>query len=241
MVVANAGTLFLDEIAEMTPKTQVKLLRVLEERKVLPLGSTEEISFDARVIAATNREMEQEITAGAFRKDLYYRLNVIPIHLPPLKDRKDDIPLLAGHFLAKYSKRMSKDVHTLTPNVQEELLRYDWPGNVRELENVIQRCIALTEGSVIEHIDLGHRAGRRASDAAVAALGGSHHIPSEGLDLEKILSEVERGYVQAALRRTEGNMAQAAKLLGLTYRSIRYKVKKLGAKIEALPADERTV
>ncbi len=238
MVVANAGTLFLDEIAEMTPKTQVKLLRVLEERKVLPLGGTEEIRFDARVIAATNRDMENEISTGAFRKDLYYRLNVIPIDLPPLRDRKDDIPLLAGHFLAKYSKRMNKDVQTLAPAVQEELLRYDWPGNVRELENVIQRYIALTDGSVIEHIDLGRRRGRRASDAAAQATDGSPHIPPEGLDLEEILNEVERGYIQAALSRTEGNMAQAAKLLGLTYRSIRYKVKKLGAKVQALTTDD---
>ena len=223
MVLANEGTLFLDEIAEMTPKTQVKLLRVLEERKVLPLGGTEEVPFTARLIAATNRPMEEEVARGTFRKDLYYRLNVIPIHLPPLKERKEDIPLLTGHFISKYARRMGKDVIGLGPEARRALLQYDWPGNVRALENVIQRYVALATGPIIEKIDLP-----KSSQTAEKGPAEEFQLPEEGIDLESILEKYERRYVEAALERTNWNMAKAAKLLGLTYRSIRYKVKKLG-------------
>jgi len=238
MVVANNGTLFLDEIAEMTPATQVKLLRVLEERKVRPLGGTAEIPFDARIIAATNRDMKREVESGAFRKDLFYRLNVIPIRMPPLRERKEDIPLLAGHFLAKYSKRMGKDVRLLSAKAQEQLLEYDWPGNVRELENVIQRHVALAEGETIERIDLVGDAGRGETICARPPNEDEVLIRDGRLDLEEILNEYEKKYIQAALRRTNGNMARAAKLLGLTYRSIRYKVKKLGVKTEEFAVQE---
>jgi two-component system response regulator PilR (NtrC family) len=232
LVVAHGGTIFLDEIAEMTPRTQVKLLRALEERKVLPLGGTEEVAFDARIIAATNRDMEAEVASGAFREDLYYRLNVIPIQLPPLRDRKEDIPLLAGHFLAKYSRRMHKNVRTLAPAAQEALARYDWPGNVRELENVIQRYVALTQGEVIERIDIG-KGGEEADRPPPASAASENALPPEGVDLEALLNDYERSLLVTALKRTDGNMAQAAKILGLSYRSIRYKVKKLGIAVEA--------
>ena len=223
MIVADKGTLFLDEIAEMSPKTQVKLLRVIEERKVLPLGATETVPFDARIIAATNRNMERDIASGALREDLYYRLNVIPLEVPPLRDRKEDIPLLAGYFLAKYSARMGKDVRAISPQAQDTLLRHEWPGNVRELENVIQRYVALAQGPTIGDIEIR---GTRAHDRPSPPEGVA--IPEGGIDLEAVVSSHERRYIEAALARTRGNMAQAAKILGLTYRSIRYKVKKLG-------------
>ena len=223
MIVADKGTLFLDEIAEMSPKTQVKLLRVSEERKVLPLGATETVPFDARIIAATNRNMERDIASGALREDLYYRLNVIPLEVPPLRDRKEDIPLLAGYFLAKYSARMGKDVRAISPQAQDTLLRHEWPGNVRELENVIQRYVALAQGPTIGDIEIR---GTRAHDRPSPPEGVA--IPEGGIDLEAVVSSHERRYIEAALARTRGNMAQAAKILGLTYRSIRYKVRKLG-------------
>ncbi len=235
LVVADKGTLFLDEIAEMSPKTQVKLLRVIEERKVMPLGSTAPVPFDARIIAATNRDMERDIASGALREDLYYRLNVIPLEVPPLRDRKEDIPLLAGYFLAKYSSRMAKDVRGISPQAQETLLRHDWPGNVRELENVIQRYVALADGPMIAEIELRST---RAQDRLPAAGADGVAIPEGGIDLEALVSAHERRYLEAALARTGGNMAQAARILGLTYRSIRYKVKKLGVAGQVKPHDE---
>ncbi|HAK95248.1 MAG TPA: Fis family transcriptional regulator [Planctomycetes bacterium] len=233
MTVADKGTLFLDEIAEMSPKTQVKLLRVIEERTVLPLGATAAVSFDARIIAATNRDMERDIASGALREDLYYRLNVIPLEVPPLRERKEDIPLLAGYFLAKYSSRMGKDVRGISPTAQDTLLRHDWPGNVRELENVIQRYVALAQGPTIGEIEIRST---RAQDRPPPPEGIA--IPEGGIDLEALVSSHERRYLEAALARTGGNMAQAAKILGLTYRSIRYKVKKLGITSPCKPQDE---
>ncbi len=229
MLVADKGTLFLDEIAEMSPKTQVKLLRVLEERKVMPLGGTKMVAFDARIIAATNRDMERDIANGVFREDLYYRLNVIPLQVVPLRERKEDIPLLSGYFLAKYSARMGKDVRGISPRAQEALLRHDWPGNVRELENVIQRYVALSEGPTIVDIEIQSMHG--APEHAAAEVG-EVTIPEAGIDLETLMSVHEKKYIEAALARTGGNMAQAAKILGLTYRSIRYKVKKLGVQVD---------
>ena len=178
--------------------------------------------------------MESSLTGGTFREDLYYRLNVIPLHIPPLRQRKEDIPLLAGHFLAKYSPRMGKDVRRLSAQAQDTLLRYDWPGNVRELENVIQRYVALSEGGVIDGIEIVRRG---AAPGGPAPYGGEAYdveIPEGGLDLEAVMSSRERVYVEAALRRTDGNMAQAAKLLGLSYRAMRYKIKKLGIRAQEI-------
>ncbi|MBN1420292.1 MAG: sigma-54-dependent Fis family transcriptional regulator, partial [Planctomycetes bacterium] len=221
---AHRGTLFLDEIADMSPATQVKILRVLEERRVLPVGGTEEVRVDARIIAATNRSMEEEIRKGRFREDLYYRLNVIPISLPPLRDRKVDIPLLAGHFLAKYARQMGKDVRSLASSAQQTLLEHDWPGNVRELENIIQRHVALCDGPEIGAIHLGR------SSACPPRKPEGFEIPESGLDLDRTLEDIERSYLVRALEATDGNMTLAARLLGMSYRSIRYKVKKLGVR-----------
>ena len=204
MTVADKGTLFLDEIAEMSPKTQVKLLRVIEERTVLPLGGTEPVPFDARIIAATNRDMERDIASGALREDLYYRLNVIPLEVPPLRERKEDIPLLAGYFLAKYSSRMGKDVRGISPQAQDTLLRHDWPGNVRELENVIQRYVALADGPTIGEIEIRST---RARDRPPPPEGVA--IPEGGIDLEALVSAHERRYLEAALARGNGMLAWA--------------------------------
>ncbi len=222
---ANGGTLFLDEVADMSLTTQVKILRVLEDRRVVPVGSTEQYPVDVRIIAATNKDIEEEVRRKNFREDLYYRLNVIPIELPPLRERKDDIPLLAGHFIAKYSKQMRKGVTRLAPEALRSLYEYDWPGNVRELENVIQREVALCDGDTIRSFALGPGTAQPSR-----AGNGGPLIPEQGIALEETLERIEREHLREALRRTGGNLMNAAKLLGLSYRSIRYRVKKLGVK-----------
>jgi two-component system response regulator PilR (NtrC family) len=219
--VANKGTFFLDEVGDLTPAMQVKLLRVLEDRQVTPVGGTTPRPIDVRFITATNKTLAEEVKEGRFREDLYYRLNVIAISLPSLRDRKEDIPLLAGHFLAKYGKEMSKPVETLDSRSMDLLLAHDWPGNVRELENVIHRAVALSEGDETVTIDVPISA----DDAAVREIGV---IPESGMDLEEHLEEIEKEYLQRALRMTGGKMTAAAKLLGLSFRSMRYKVKKYG-------------
>ncbi len=225
---ANGGTLFLDEVADMSLTTQVKILRVLEERKISPVGSTEQHPIDVRIIAATNKNMEDEVKAKNFREDLFYRLNVIPLYLPALRDRKDDIPLLAGHFLAKYSRQMKKEVSKISDRARQALFDYDWPGNVRELENIIQRHVALCEGDTIASLSIS----TRPQSAAVLAAPkcDSTLIPPNGVSLEEKLETYERSYLKEALNLTGGNLTTAAKLLGMTYRSIRYRVKKLRVK-----------
>ena len=225
---ASGGTLFLDEVAEMSPATQVKILRVLEERKISPVGSTALHPIDVRIIAATNKNMEEEIQKKTFREDLYYRLNVIPLFLPALRDRKDDIPLLTGHFLAKYSKQMRKEVTKLSDRARQTLYDYEWPGNVRELENIIQRHVALCEGDTVEIFTLSGRPQRPVEFVATSAMAdGSKLIPPDGISLEHELERFEKSYLREALTLTGGNLTSAAKLLGMTYRSIRYRVKKL--------------
>jgi two-component system response regulator PilR (NtrC family) len=230
---ASGGTLFLDEVADMSLTTQVKMLRVLEERRVTRVGSTESRPVDVRIIAATNKDILDEVRARRFREDLFYRLNVIPLWLTPLRERKDDIPLLAGYFLAKYARQMGKRVTGISAAARETLRQYDWPGNVRELENVIQRQVALCEGPTIERIQL---IGRKLSRADERRLGAplEIRIPEEGIDLEKHLADYERDYLREALRLTDGNLTNAARLLGMSYRSIRYRVKKLKVREEEL-------
>ena len=232
---ANGGTLLLDEVADMSFTTQVKLLRVLEERKISPVGSTDLYPIDVRIIAATNKNMEEEVRLRNFREDLFYRLNVIPLFLPPLRDRKDDIPLLAGHFLAKYSRQMRKQITRISDSARQMLYHYDWPGNVRELENIIQRHVALCEGDSIETLTISGRplAASTVAPAAARAAQGEL-IPKEGVSLESELESYEKGYLREALKRTDGNLTNAAKLLGMSYRSIRYRVKKLKVKDEAI-------
>jgi DNA-binding NtrC family response regulator len=234
--------LFLDEVADMSLATQVKILRALEERRVLPVGGDREVPVDVRIIAATNKELEDEVRAGRFREDLFYRLNVIPVHLPALRERKDDIPLLAGHFLARYARAMGKGARAIAPEAQRALMEYSWPGNVRQLENVVQRHVALCDGDVIEEIDLSGREGvvpvgvassYRVAVTAESEIGDSGNdvrIPEEGIVLDDVMDDIERRYLLEALDRTDGNLTQAAKILGMTYSSIRYKVKKLGVR-----------
>jgi DNA-binding NtrC family response regulator len=232
--VCNQGTFFLDEIGELGLNTQVKLLRVLEERRILPVGGTAPRKIDVRFICATNKDLEVEVQAGRFRVDLFYRINVLPIRLPPLRERKKDIPLLAAHFLTKYSRKLGKEIAGVSKAAQERLEAHDWPGNVRELENTLQRAVTLCRGVEVEpeHLllargvqpnPLGAVAGAAPAGAPAAPV-----IPPEGMDLEKHLAEIERTYLQAALEHTNGHLTNAAKALGITFRAIRYKVKKYG-------------
>jgi len=218
--IADGGTFFLDEIAEMSPAAQVRLLRVLENREIKPVGGVKTRSVDVRFITATNQDLEKLVKEGRFREDLYYRLNVIPIYIPPLRERLDDIPLLAGHFLALYSRRMRKKIEGIDDDAIALLMQYDWPGNVRELENMIERAVALAEGNRLTRKDLAGRV----LQSSPAPLGG------EGIDLDKHLEEVERTYVLRALKTTGWNLTRAAELLRIPFRSIRYRIKKLGIK-----------
>jgi two-component system response regulator PilR (NtrC family) len=225
---ANGGTLLLDEVADMSLTTQVKMLRVLEERRVCPVGSTETHPVDVRIIAATNKEMENEVGEKRFREDLFYRLNVIPLCLPALRERKDDIPLLTGAFLAKYSRQMGKNVTSLSDSAREVLHQYHWPGNVRELENIVQRHVALCDGTTISEVQILSRGSPRSCGPQEPE--DATRIPAEGIRLEEKLADYERSYLREALRMTGGNLTNAAKLLGMSYRSIRYRVKKLKVK-----------
>ncbi len=224
---AHGGTLFMDEIGNMSLTMQVKLYRVLQEGKVRPIGSTEEIDVDVRIIAATNKEFEKEIAEGRFREDLYYRLSVIPIQLPALRERREDIPLLARHFLERFRKSMEKPIGGLSPETVRRLESYDWPGNVRELENTMERAVALETGPEISLRVLPDRIAGYASPAlggAAATVEAS--LPTEGLDFEKEIAETERKYLQAALEKSHGVRTKAADLLKISYRSFRHYAKK---------------
>ncbi|MEW6358849.1 MAG: sigma-54 dependent transcriptional regulator [Planctomycetota bacterium] len=224
--VADGGTFFLDEVGELSPPMQVKLLRVLEEREFKPVGSTETKRVDVRFITATNRNLEEEVEQGNFREDLFFRLNVIPITLPPLKDRKQDIPLLAGHFLARYGKAMNKEITSITSEAMQALLAHDWPGNIRELENTIQRAVALARGDSILLTDLP----AKLQVSREPEGWQMREIPSEGLNLEEEMGKIEKLFIQSALEKANWNMTRAAELLGLTFRSVRYKVEKYDIK-----------
>ncbi|OGL42512.1 MAG: hypothetical protein A2161_09785 [Candidatus Schekmanbacteria bacterium RBG_13_48_7] len=218
---AEKGTVFLDEIGEMSQKMQVKLLRLLEEREFMPVGSLESKHVDIRIISATKRDLSKEIANNRFREDLFYRLNVIPILLPPLNERKEDIPLLAGYFLAKYSKTFGKDVRVIDKYVINNLIHHTWPGNVRELENLIQRAVALSDDETIRSVDLL----QFSFDKTVSATQ-KDELPPEGIELEDFIATIEKNYILQALQRTNWHFTKAAKLLGLTFRSLRYKINK---------------
>jgi len=224
---AHGGTIFLDEIGEMSPGMQVKLLRVLQERVVRPVGGTAETPVDVRVIAATNRELEQMVSSGAFREDLFYRISVIPVRVPPLRDRQDDVVLLAGHFLKKYSAQMGRAVNRIAVDSLDLLKGYDWPGNVRQLENSIERAVAL-ESSHELHVDPPCEAPSPRSPKLASGNGGSPGIaiPPEGLDLEHYVEQIARSLLQSALRRENGVQTRAAGVLHLSYRSFRHLLKK---------------
>jgi two-component system response regulator PilR (NtrC family) len=216
---ADGGSLFLDEVAEMAPQTQVKLLRVLETRAFKPVGGDRETRVDVRFITATNQHLQQMVAQGRFREDLYFRLNVIPVELPPLRERKEDIPLLAGHFLARLAKRMNRTITAFDDTVIEKLLAYSWPGNVRELENTVERAVALARGDHITLADL--------SGPVLSAAKSTGALPANGMNLEQHLLDQERLFITQALERTNWNLTEAAKLLNMTFRSLRYRVAKL--------------
>jgi two-component system response regulator PilR (NtrC family) len=226
---ADGGTLFLDEIGNMSLSMQVKLFRVLQEGKVRPVGSNEETEVDVRVIAATNKDLDKAIAAGEFREDLFYRLSVIPIQLPPLRERRDDIPLLARAFLERFRKAMEKPIGGISPEAMSLLESYDWPGNVRELENTLERSVALETGNMIsvnvlpEKVRLGVT---HESPMHAAATNGHVHIPENGVDLEKSVQDMEKAYIVAALESSGGVGTHAAELLKMSYRSFRHYSKK---------------
>lgn len=219
---ADGGTLFLDEIGELPLNLQVKLLRVLQERKVRPVGASRELPVDVRVLAATNRDIEADVAAERFRQDLYYRINVIRLELPPLRERLDDIVPLAERFVDRFAREMGKDVRGLTPDATRALLGYAFPGNVRELENMMERGVALAGSKLIGLGDLP----RSVSGLASAPTPALVELPPEGCELDSVLGEVERRLLVQALERTEGVRTRAAKLLGLTFRSLRYRLTK---------------
>jgi two-component system, NtrC family, response regulator PilR len=226
---AHGGTLFMDEIGNMTLTMQVKLYRVLQEGKVRPLGSTEEVDVDVRVIAATNKDFEKEIAEGRFREDLYYRLSVIPLQLPSLRERREDIPLLARHFLERFRKSMEKPIEGISPEAMRKLESYEWPGNVRELENTMERAVALESGNEISLRVLPDRiAGYASTPGLNSPNGSSQPFPEAGVDFEKAIADTERRYLLAALEKAGGVRTRASELLKITYRSFRHYAKKHG-------------
>ncbi|HTR49885.1 MAG TPA: sigma-54 dependent transcriptional regulator [Kofleriaceae bacterium] len=227
---ADGGTLFLDEIGELSLGLQVKLLRALQERKVKPVGASEELDVDVRVIAATNRDLEAEVARGAFRADLYYRLNVIEVHIPPLRHRREDIQPLAEHFLRRFGNEHGRMLR-MSAAALRRLESYEFPGNVRELENLIERSVALSAGTEIGADELPELRAPRAPSPEVAAA-----LPAEGVDLDRLLADYERMWVQRALEQTSGVRKRAAGLLGISFRSLRYRLDKLG--IEPKGEDE---
>jgi len=224
---ANNGTIFLDEIGELSPILQVKLLRAVQETSFKPVGGTQEIDVDVRIISATNKKLEQEVIEGNFREDLFFRLNVIPIKVPPLRDRKGDIALLATHFAEKYSKRMGKDIVKLSSYAIDFLTKYSFPGNVRELENLIERSVALSSTNIIlpESLTISMHKKRR----WVEGIEGRRFDLAEveqGVDLDDILSTIECSYLKKAMEISDGNKSKAAEYLNLSLRSMRYRLDK---------------
>jgi DNA-binding NtrC family response regulator len=214
---AHKGTIFLDEIGEMSPAMQVKLLRVLQEKKVRPVGAHDEMVIDARVIAATNRDLKAMSEEGTFREDLFYRVSVIPIHLPPLRDRKEDIPELVNHFVAKFCEQAGRKV-TISPKTMQFLEDYTWHGNVRELEHTIERAVALERGDEIQP----ERLPEHITNYNPERIRAEFDLPDEGLNLVAHLENLEKTYVVEALRKTSGNQTRAAELLQMQVRSLRH-------------------
>jgi two-component system response regulator PilR (NtrC family) len=223
--VAEKGTIFLDEIGEMSPIVQVKLLRVLQERRFRRLGGTEEVEADIRIIAATNRDLAKMVAEGTFREDLYYRINVIPIRLPSLRERVEDIPLLAEHFVSRFAAQMGKPIAGVSGAAMACLQAHAWPGNIRELENAMERAVALERSPsiLVESLPEPVRGG---AAITVPAATAAEAFPSAGFDLEQHVQDIEREYIAEALRRAGGVKVKAAESLGMTFRSFRYYMKK---------------
>jgi len=221
---AEGGTLFLDEVGELPLPLQPKLLRAVQEGRIKRVGGNQELAVDVRIVSATNRDLKTEVDARRFREDLYYRLNVVALPIPPLRERRDDIPLLAQHFLRKYVAAFHREIRGITREALDLLEGYDYPGNVRELENLVERAVALESGEYVSPASLPPPFAVR-TRTRVDALPA---IPADGLDLDHLLQSVEQRYLDEALDRVAGNRTEAARLLGITFRSIRYRLQKLG-------------
>jgi two-component system response regulator PilR (NtrC family) len=226
--IANGGTIFLDEIGDTTPTIQVKLLRVIQEREFRRVGGNQDMKVDVRVIAATNRDLEKAVADGSFREDLYYRLDVIPIRLPPLRLRAGDIPLLVAHFLQKFAQESGKAAPNLTPEAMHVLLGHEWRGNVRELENLIERVVAFSMGASVNDTDI--RGWLHHAVTPQQSQGVPTDLPEEGLDLEGLINGIEKDLLMKALERSKWVKKKAARLLRLNTRSFRYRLEKYAIK-----------
>jgi transcriptional regulator with PAS, ATPase and Fis domain len=221
---ANGGTIFLDEVAEMSPHLQVKLLRILQEQEFERLGGTKTIKCDVRILAATNKDLDQLVEKGNFREDLYYRLRVIPIEIPPLRDRRSDIPLLVHHFLDIMKRAKKKKIKGISKDAMKSLLNYDWPGNVRELENIVERMVILTEDDHLTLDDLPEKVAQTSSpDATIQTV-----IPDEGFSLSNAINEYEKQLIINALEKSDWVKNRAAKLLKMNRTTLVEKIKKQG-------------
>ncbi len=220
---AESGTLFMDEIGELTLPLQVKLLRVIQEREFKRVGGTEDIKVDVRIISASNQDLQQKVAHGGFREDLFYRLNVIQIKIPPLRDRKEDIPLLVNHFVRKYSTDTGKEIEGISPEALELLLGYNFPGNVRELENIIERSITLEATPMIADRHIRSYLNERMISKGIPP---TLEIPEEGIDLNKVVEDLEKAFILKALEQTDGVKKKAAEILGMNFRAMRYKLAK---------------
>jgi DNA-binding NtrC family response regulator len=231
---ADKGTIFLDEIGDVPTAIQVKLLRVLQEREFERLGGTKTLKVDVRVVAATNQDLRAALEQGTFREDLYYRLNVVPINIPPLREHKEDIPYLVDHFIARFAREAGTTLAEITPAAMKLLIGFHWPGNVRELENIIERAVALSTGTVIDVADIrldfspGKPGGAYVASPRASA-GDAAPFPPEGVTLEQFEDEI----IKEALHRANGNKSQAARLLGLSRNALRYRLSKMGVPDEA--------
>ena len=236
---AHNGTIFLDEIGEMSPKLQVKLLRVLQEKRIEPVGSNKSIEVDVRVIAATNKDLWEEVRAGRFREDLFYRLQVIPIKLPALRERGNDVKILIQYFMQRISQQYGVNITSLTKAAEEKLLSYSWPGNVRELENLIERLAVLAESEQLDVSDLpDHVLG---GGAPLAHFEAVEEMPEEGLNFNELVEKYENRLIAMALKKTNGNKKAAARLLRLNRTTLVEKIKKKGLEqgIEVICEDEQ--
>lgn len=219
---ANGGTIFLDEIGELPQPMQVHLLRVLQEKKVKPIGGNHEIEIDCRVIAATNRDLRKEVSEGRFREDLYYRLNIIQLELPPLRERGADLKILLEHFVDKFAKDIGNPIEGIEANALRILLNYSYPGNVRELQNIVERAVTLETSPMITVDSLPYHL----QEEAFARVADEFELPSDGIDLEAMVEQLERKLILKALERTNGVRTDAAKVLGISFRALRYRLDK---------------
>jgi two-component system, NtrC family, response regulator PilR len=220
---AKGGTVFLDEIGELPPVLQVKLLRVVQEKTFRRIGGGDDMKVDVRIISATNQNLKERVKRGEFREDLYFRLNVIPIQMPPLRERKEDIPLLTKHFVEKYAREFGKEVRMISSYAMELLMGYAFPGNIRELENIIERGVAMETSNIIlpENLVLS-------AEADAAQKNIDLNIPDQGIDLNAELEKIEKKAIEKALQKTRGSKTKAAEILHVTFDSLRYRIEKLG-------------